>query len=60
MKAPARPTGKQAQRGEYSKEEGYMKGKKKKADISYVEGTKTNARLPSKSLSPKAKLTKKR
>ncbi len=51
---------KKANRGEYAKEEGDIKGKKKKALISYVEGTKPNKKLPYKSLTPKAKMGKKR
>lgn len=52
-------TGKMTNRGKYSKEEGDEKGRKKKAVVSYVEGTKPNAKLPYKSLTPKAKMMKK-
>ena len=50
---------KQANRGVFAKEMGDIKGKKKKALVSYVEGTKPNAKLPAKSLTPKAKFQKK-
>lgn len=42
-------------RGPYSKEQGYLKGKKKKPLVSYLEGTKSNPRLPAKSLTPRPK-----
>lgn len=51
---------KKSNRGEYAKEEGNIKGKKKKAAISYVEGTKPNKKLPYKSLTPKAPMGKKK
>jgi len=51
---------KKANRGEYAKEEGDIKGKAKKAEVSYVEGTKPNKKLPYKSLTPAAKMMKKK
>ena len=49
---------KQANRGEYATEQGDIKGKKKKALVSYVEGTKPNKKLPMKSLTPQPKKKK--
>ena len=51
---------KQANRGLYSTEQGAETGKKKKALVSYLEGTKQNPKLPMKSLTPKAKMSKKK
>jgi len=51
---------KQSRRGPHSKLEGKRTGREKKPIVSYVEGTKPNPRLPSKSLTPKAKMGKKK
>lgn len=60
MKLPKLPKvmGKKANRGEYAKEEGNVRGKAKKAEVSYVEGTKPNKVIPHKSLTPKAPMKK--
>ena len=50
---------KQANRGVFAKEVPGVKDKKKKALVSFVEGTKANPKLPAKSLTPKAKFQKK-
>lgn len=50
---------KKMNRGPYSKEEGDQKGGKKKALVSYIEGTKANKKLPDKSRTPKPKFGKK-
>lgn len=61
MKLPKMPKvmGKKANRGEYAKEQGNETGSKKKAVVSYVEGTKPNPVIPHKSLTPKAPMQKK-
>ena len=50
---------KMSNRGEYSKEQGDIPGRKKTALVSYLEGTKPNPKLAHKSLTPKAKMKKK-
>lgn len=54
-----RPKGAQAQRGIGAKLSGDITGKKNSTIPSYVLGTKPNPKLPAKSLTPKAKVSKK-
>lgn len=50
---------KKKNRGPFAKVMGDVKNAKKKALVSYVEGTKANKKLPAKSLTPPAKMGKK-
>ncbi len=62
-KEPLKPKGslsKKDNRGVFSTEQGDEKNKKKKALVSYLEGTKQNPKLPMKSLTPKAPMSKKK
>ena len=49
-----------ARRGPYSREEGAPMMNGSKGKMSLVEGSKPNPRLPAKSLTPKAKMMKKK
>lgn len=62
MKLPKMPKvmSKQANRGEFAKSLGGEIGKRKKPLVSYVEGTKANKGLPHPSLTPPARLIKKK
>ncbi len=60
MNDPGKTMSKKDNRGEFAKPEGDIKGKKKIAIVSFVEGTKPNKKLPMKSLTPKAPMMKKK